>query len=255
MNRLRGRIEAGVTVADVVRPGESTSFVNPFSYLKLRLRPDLLDAIDHWGVDGMSLQILLRIWWRSGVRRASLDYTSLAAPVFEALSEQGRTIFVIGSEQALVDAFVEHLHVEFPRLLVIGHRDGFFESPAQRAAVAGAIAAQKPDFVLVGMGAVLQEDFILALRAAGFDGAAATCGGFIHQTARAGRRYYPAWVDRLNLRFAYRMFDEPALVHRYLVDYPRAFVTILNDLRAGPKVAREAGVDADRVDTDKGKLQ
>jgi N-acetylglucosaminyldiphosphoundecaprenol N-acetyl-beta-D-mannosaminyltransferase len=255
MNLLRQKIEAGVTVADVIRPGASTSFVNPFSYLKLRLRPDLQEAIGHWGVDGVSLQILLRIWWRHAIRRTSLDYTSLAAPVFDTLSEQGRTIFVIGSERALVDAFVEHLHVEHPRLLVVGHRDGFFESPAERDAVAAEIAAQHPDFVLVGMGAVLQEEFALALRTAGFDGAVATCGGFIHQTAKAGRRYYPAWVDRLNLRFAYRMVDEPALVRRYTIDYPRAFVTILNDLRAGPKVARDAGVDADRVGTDKGRLQ
>jgi N-acetylglucosaminyldiphosphoundecaprenol N-acetyl-beta-D-mannosaminyltransferase len=255
MNLLRKRIEAGVTAADMIRPGESTSFVNPFSYLKLRLRPDLQEGIGRWGVDGVSLQILLRIWWWHPIRRASFDYTSLAAPVFEALGEQGRTLFVVGSEATLVKAFVEHLHVEFPRLLVVGHREGFFESPAQRDDVAAAIAAQDPGFVLVGMGAVLQEEFVLALRAAGFSGAVATCGGFIHQTARGGRSYYPAWVDRLNLRFAYRMFDEPALVRRYFVDYPRAFATILKDLRAGSKVARERDVDADRVDTDKGNLQ
>jgi N-acetylglucosaminyldiphosphoundecaprenol N-acetyl-beta-D-mannosaminyltransferase len=137
---------------------------------------------------------------------------------------------VLGSDTASVERFAAHLASEFPGIVILGYRNGYFDDEAARLAEARRIAQMKPDFVLVGMGAVRQEEFVLSLFAQGFEGAAATCGGFIHQTARSGRSYYPAWIDRFNLRFVYRMYDEPSLVRRYLLDYPRAFALILGDL-------------------------
>jgi N-acetylglucosaminyldiphosphoundecaprenol N-acetyl-beta-D-mannosaminyltransferase len=66
------------------------------------------------------------------------------------------------------------------------------------------------------MGVVRQERFLLAARNAGFRGVGFTCGGFIHQTARDEIDYYPAWINRWNLRFLYRMYREPHTRMRYL---------------------------------------
>jgi len=235
---LRSSIEQGVTPELMLAPGQSTSFLNPFSYLLLRGRPDLLDAIRHWAIDGKSLQVLLARAWGADIRRASFDYTSLADPVFGGLARRGGSLFVLGSDAGSIERFVQHLRDGYPSLRIAGYRNGFFAGDDERRAEARRIVALGPDFVLVGMGAVRQEEFVRMLFEEGFQGAAATCGGFIHQTARSGARYYPAWVDRFNLRFAYRMFDEPALVRRYAIDYPRAFMAIRRDLRALAKAGR-----------------
>ena len=69
------------------------------------------------------------------------------------------------------------------------------------------------------MGAPRQERFLLNLRESGWRGAGFTCGGFFDQVSGNGD-YYPAWIDRLNLRFLYRLVREPRrLWRRYLVDY------------------------------------
>jgi len=73
--------------------------------------------------------------------------------------------------------------------------------------------------VLCGMGVPHQERFLLTLKNAGYGGLMISCGGFVDQLA-AAQRYYPAWVDKLELRWAWRIYQEPRrLWRRYLVDY------------------------------------
>ena len=63
------------------------------------------------------------------------------------------------------------------------------------------------------------RDVLLALVEAGWRGCGFTCGGYLDQLG-GGMRYYPAWVDRANLRFAYRLLREPRRLWRhYLIDY------------------------------------
>ena len=116
----------------------------------------------------------------------------------------------------------------FPGIDLAG-RSGYFESDEACSETLRSLAGSSFDFVVIGMGAVMQENAASALVESGYAGRVYTCGGFIHQTAMSGGEYYPDWVDRYNLRFAYRMFKEPATVRRYLIDYPRAFgMLILN---------------------------
>ena len=48
------------------------------------------------------------------------------------------------------------------------------------------------------------------------EGIGFTCGGFIHQTANNEIEYYPLWIDRMNLRFVYRMYKEKHTRKRYV---------------------------------------
>ena len=50
----------------------------------------------------------------------------------------------------------------------------------------------------------------------GYQGIGFTCGGFVHQTAMNRMHYYPDWVDKMNLRFVYRMYKEKHTRTRYL---------------------------------------
>ena len=83
------------------------------------------------------------------------------------------------------------------------------------------------DFLIVGMGALMQEKFLLKVKNAGYQGVGFTCGGFIHQTSRNEIDYYPAWVDKTNLRFVYRMWKEPHTRKRYVMAgllFPARFI-------------------------------
>jgi len=117
----------------------------------------------------------------------------------------------------------------FPGIKLDG-RSGYFDSEGDLSASIQSLAASDYSFVVIGMGAVKQEQVAIALADAGFRGRIYTCGGFIHQTAMGGGKYYPAWVDKCNLRFAYRMFKEPSTVRRYLVDYPKAFFLLTRNI-------------------------
>ena len=93
---------------------------------------------------------------------------------------------------------------------------GYFVSEQEMDAEAKHITQVNPDFLIVGMGALMQERFLLKVRNAGFQGIGFTCGGFIHQTANNEIEYYPLWIDRMNLRFVYRMYKEKHTRKRYV---------------------------------------
>lgn len=88
--------------------------------------------------------------------------------------------------------------------------------PIQHYKEASHIVELNPDFLIVGMGALMQEKFLLKVKKMGYQGIGFTCGGFVHQTAMNRMHYYPDWVDKMNLRFVYRMYKEKHTRTRYL---------------------------------------
>ena len=72
----------------------------------------------------------------------------------------------------------------------------------------------------------LRQVFV-KVKNAGYQGVGFTCGGFIHQTSQNEIDYYPAWVDKTNLRFVYRMWKEPHTRKRYMMAgllFPARFI-------------------------------
>lgn len=122
---------------------------------------------------------------------------------------------MVASRQEQVEKAVGIFKERYADLCVCGYRNGYFTSEVEMDKEAEHIAALNPDFLIVGMGALMQERFLLKVKDAGYRGIGFTCGGFIHQTANNEIDYYPAWVDRMNLRFLYRMFKEKHTRKRY----------------------------------------
>jgi N-acetylglucosaminyldiphosphoundecaprenol N-acetyl-beta-D-mannosaminyltransferase len=205
------------------------SFLNPYSYLFLRKRQDLYDEIDEFYCDGILLSRLMVLAGKS-CKRISFDMTSLAPEVLKGAERLGRSVYFIGGEPGVVDQAVRVFRSEYDGLIVSGCRHGFFDNGEVRRRVIKDLVMLNPDFVVVGMGVPLQEKFIVDLKREGWSGVAFTCGGFFHQTAGKGTRYYPDWMNRLNLRWLYRMIDEPKLVRRYFVEYPRFLFAFFYDL-------------------------
>jgi N-acetylglucosaminyldiphosphoundecaprenol N-acetyl-beta-D-mannosaminyltransferase len=192
------------------------SFINPYSYLVVRKG---FPGIDRWFVDGQFAVWLLRMLGYS-VTRASFDMTSLAPEIFRFCEQKSKSIVFVGASAEDVEKFVGVVLDKYPELKIPFYRNGYFDGSSDFERTQRSIVEINPDFVICGMGAGKQEKFLMKLRDRGWLGTGYTCGGFIHQTAAAGIKYYPTWADRLHLRWLYRMIDEPKLIKRYFKYYP-----------------------------------
>jgi N-acetylglucosaminyldiphosphoundecaprenol N-acetyl-beta-D-mannosaminyltransferase len=224
------------------RTGLLVTFVNPYAWRIGRTQPDfarLLAGFDLVLPDGIG--VVKALAWIKGqaAARLSFDASSLYLPVFDRLERDRRRLFVIGAAPGIAATAMRRMQAEFPNVAYAGCLDGY--RPLEEAVAA--ILRAGPDMVLCGMGAPWQERLLLELRRRGFDGVGFTCGGFLDQLAEKPR-YYPAWIDKAELRWLYRLCKEPRrLLRRYAVDYaPFIGATLLalarQRLLAGRAIAR-----------------
>jgi N-acetylglucosaminyldiphosphoundecaprenol N-acetyl-beta-D-mannosaminyltransferase len=194
-------------------------FLNPFTYLKIRNNRKLLSECDTIYIDGQWLVYFLSWFKIVNIKRCSFDNTSAAPIVLSDANLNKSTLVFIGSTQEAAEGFKAYLTKNYPNIKIPYYRNGYFNSELEWQNEIDRIQISKPNLVIVGMGFLKQEAFAIAVSQKGFKGKIFTCGGFIHQTASKGHKYYPSWVDKYNLRFAYRIWDEPKLIRRYTLDY------------------------------------
>lgn len=207
--------------------GKVYTYLNPVSYLTALDNKDLFGRMDGIFADGGLLVKAIKSLYGKQVTRRSYDMTSMAPELFSYVQEYGKTIYIVASKQEQVEAAVEIFRERYPKVKFAGYRNGYFSSESEMDDEAKRIVEVNPDFLIVGMGALMQEKFLLKVKNAGFKGVGFTCGGFIHQTSKNEINYYPAWVDKTNLRFVYRMWKEPHTRKRYFMAgllFPARFI-------------------------------
>ena len=203
------------------------TYLNPVSYLTALDNKELFGKMDGIFADGGLLVKAIKMLYGKQVTRRSFDMTSMAPELFEYAAEHGKTIYIVASKHEQVEKAVEIFRERYPKVQFAGYRNGYFSSEEEMDKEAKHICEVNPDFLIVGMGALMQEKFLLKVKNAGFQGVGFTCGGFIHQTSKNEIDYYPAWVDKTNLRFLYRMWKEPHTRKRYLMAgllFPARFI-------------------------------
>lgn len=204
----------------LLEANKAFSFINFASIGSFFKHPP--DAIAYF-CDGMLMSSFMsRVTGRS-IDRVSFDFSSIADPVFSDAEKLGKRVYVVGATQAELELFIRKLHARYPRLPIAGYHHGFFDAQ-QAAAIQADICLGRADILIAGMGAGLQERFVLNALKAGFTGVAFTCGGFIRQEAMTNGVYYPPAINRMHLRAFYRMYREPHTIKRYMLDYPSNFV-------------------------------
>jgi N-acetylglucosaminyldiphosphoundecaprenol N-acetyl-beta-D-mannosaminyltransferase len=207
------------------------TFLNPYSFLQIHQSNVDLNQFDKICIDGIALKIFLdKVFGGTNIERMSFDFTSVAHLVFENAASESQLGFILGSDPDSNAAFLSKICEMFPGIKLDG-RSGYFDDDAALNDCINTLASSDHDFVVIGMGAVKQEEVAIKLKESGFKGRIYTCGGFIHQTALSDGEYYPVWVDKLNLRFAYRMVKEPTTIKRYLLDYPKSFILLTRNIK------------------------
>ncbi|WP_072159147.1 WecB/TagA/CpsF family glycosyltransferase [Persicobacter sp. CCB-QB2] len=202
------------------------TFLNPYSYLLVRKQEWIAKQFDFF-IDGEWLCKFFRVFTATKPQRVSFDMTSLAPVVFKEAEERHLSIYLIGSKNDEIAGAVQEFRQAFPRVKIVGFRDGYVKGIEKE--VYAEICRVSPDIVIAGMGTPFQEQFLVGLGKFGWKGTGFTCGGFFHQTAK-GINYYPKWVDQWNLRWVYRIYDEPKLFWRYFLDYPKFVFVFMYDL-------------------------
>ncbi|MFQ9100169.1 MAG: WecB/TagA/CpsF family glycosyltransferase [Segatella copri] len=197
--------------------GKVYTFLNPVSYLTALDNKELFGQMDGIFADGGLLVKAIKMLYAKVVTRRSFDMTSMAPELFAYVAKHGKAIYIVASKREQVEKAVEIFHERYPKVKFAGYRNGYFANEDEMEQEAKHITELNPDFLIVGMGALMQEKFLLKVKNAGYLGIGFTCGGFIHQTSRNEIDYYPAWVDKTNLRFVYRMWKEPHTRKRYVM--------------------------------------
>lgn len=219
--------DVNVGPAYLETPGRVYTFLNPVSYLDALKNKPLFGQFDGLFADGSILVKAIRLLYGRKVTRRSFDMTSVAPELLEYAVRTGKSVYIVASRQEQVEKAVSIFRDRYHGINIIGFRNGYFDNEGEQDVEAKHIVELNPDYLIVGMGAVMQEKFLLKVKDAGYCGIGFTCGGFIHQTSKDQIDYYPAWVDKMNLRFLYRMYKEPHTRMRYLkagVLFPLAFL-------------------------------
>lgn len=203
-----------------------TTFLNPYSYLLARNNPRLFEKYNSICIDGIALVKILKVFKVANVQRKSFDMTSLAPIIFTDAIQTTKSIYFIGTKPGVIDLAIKNIRLLYPTLKIVGYRDGYFNN--SRENVLQNIVDINPDILICGMGTPLQEQFLVDLQDKGWKGRGYTCGGFLHQAANS-IQYYPKWVDKYNLRWLYRIYDEPKLFKRYFWEYPKFLIVFLYD--------------------------
>lgn len=226
LNTIHHSSESYPNVYD--KKGLIITCVNPFSYHLVRKNKKLYDKFDRIFVDGMTMCWWIRLLWGKKISRLSFDMSGMAVDLFSRLNnnDNSETIYFIGSKPELLERAISQFKLAYPQIKIIGFRDGYFLNEQDRYDSIHQIISINPSFVVVGMGAPIQEQYAVKLKEAGFCGTVFTCGGFLHQSVKS-INYYPDWINKYNLRAFYRLFHEKGLwgrLYNVLIQFPILFI-------------------------------
>lgn len=200
-------------------PKETTaySFVNPYSFYCLLDHEEYGD-LDGVFSDGILLTKLLRFKYKANLERLSFDFGSIADEVF-AFSEKNKLrVAVIGASSAEILYAIENIKEKYPNLIISFSRHGYclidnFDS------VCSSVLRNQTDILVLGLGAPLQEKAALMFKDKNAAKLIFTCGGFLTQTA-ISTAYYPILINKLNLRWLYRLIKHQHVRNKFFSTYP-----------------------------------
>lgn len=120
--------------------------------------------------------------------------------------------YIVGGRPDVYADTIRKLHEDFPGIDIVGSRDGYLKSDAERQALIDDVADKRPDFVFVAMGSPKQE-FLMADMLVRHEALYQGLGGsFDVYTGRVRRA--PRWWIEHNAEFVYRLLRQPSRIKR-----------------------------------------
>lgn len=134
-----------------------------------------------------------------------------------ALSEKkGYSIYLLGAKQEVVEKTAKVLARQYPKLKIAGIHNGYFKQN-DWPDISMELKNIKPDFIFVGITSPLKEYLVEYLQDDGNKGVFMGVGGSFDVISGMIPRA-PAWVQKLNLEWLFRVIQEPKrLFKRYFL--------------------------------------
>lgn len=134
--------------------------------------------------------------------------------IIASLYPLGKTFYLVGGKQAVIEQTVQKLREEFPGINIVNYRNGYLRTNEERQALIDDVAAKKPDVVFVAMGSPKQEllmEEMCERHPAIYQGLGGSFDVYTGNVKRAPKW----WVDH-NLEFAYRLVKQPSRIKRQI---------------------------------------
>lgn len=134
--------------------------------------------------------------------------------IVATLAPQGKTFYLVGGRQEVIEQTMQRLRADFPGIRIAGWRNGYLKTDDEKAALLADIAARRPDVVFVAMGSPRQEllmEEMMERHAAIYQGLGGSFDVYVGTVRRA-----PAWWVRHNLEFLYRLLRQPSRIKRQI---------------------------------------
>jgi len=198
---------------------------------KLFLDTDLIHA------DGMPIVLASRLLCNSPLPER-VATTDLFHDVAKIAQDRGTTFYLLGGTSSVIEQAVCRARSLYPRLKIVGYRDGYF-SREEEPAIVEAIDAARPDILWVALGAPAEQRFSMRnrerLRKVGI---IKTSGGLFDFLSGKNSRA-PRWMQAASLEWAYRTWLEPRrLAGRYIVTNPHAMYLLATQTAGRARTAR-----------------
>jgi N-acetylglucosaminyldiphosphoundecaprenol N-acetyl-beta-D-mannosaminyltransferase len=194
---------------------------------------DLFVGADLVHADGMPMVLASRLLCRNPLPER-VATTDLFHDVAKLAQERGTTFYLLGGASSIIERAARQARALYPRLKIVGYRDGYF-SREEEPAIVEAIDAARPDILWLGLGAPAEQRFAMRnrdrLRNVGI---IKTSGGLFDflsgKNPRAPRR-----MQAMGLEWVFRTWLEPRrLAARYIVTNPHALFLLATQTRRSP---------------------
>jgi N-acetylglucosaminyldiphosphoundecaprenol N-acetyl-beta-D-mannosaminyltransferase len=163
--------------------------------------------------DGIGVRLATRLTGQH--KRAHWNVTDFYLRFMAEAAGQGAKFYLLGSPDGVAEAAALKFKGRIPGIHIVGTHPGYVRDAA--AAVA-AVNASGADILILGMGAPLQERWLMQHRAA-LKPALCIGVGALFDWVSGRHRRAPVWVQRIHLEWAWRILLEPKrMFKRYLVN-------------------------------------
>lgn len=152
-------------------------------------------------IDGSGVALALKAKYGVSARKVNMPVRAL-----DVADRYSMSVYFLGAAPDVINDVVKVVGESWPRISIVGARDGFFDN---QAAVLEAVKGANADLVLCAMGSPKQELFARAAIDAGVNSFFVGCGGAFNVLAGRVARA-PGWIQRAHLEWAYRVLPDPA---------------------------------------------
>lgn len=185
---------------------------NPEIIMKADKASDYRDVLNRGALvvpDGIGVVMASKL--RGGAVRERITGVGLLEQLLGFAEKYERGVYLLGSKPGVADDAAVRMKEKFPKLKIVGTHHGYFGDDEE--SVVEAIAAAKPYFLVVALGAPKQEFFIDKYAESVGASVAIGVGGALDVWAGNVKRA-PRFVSRIGMEWLYRALSQPSRIPR-----------------------------------------